>query len=68
MGLPLGTIMNHYLRDLVLEQSVTFSTPSIPNAKTKKLIAEVERDLKSGRNIIGPFTTAKEMDAYLDAK
>lgn len=67
MGLPLGTILNHYLRRLVDQKQVTFYVPETPNKKTEALLKRASRDYKAGRNIVGPFKTAAEMDAYLDS-
>jgi len=65
MGLSLGTIINHSLRELVQEKMVVFSVPLVPNKKTERLIKEVERDIKLGRNISRGFSAGKEMDEYL---
>ena len=65
LGLPLSTIITNYLRELADERRVVFSVPLIPNKETQKLIAQVERDLKTGRNISPAFSTGKEMDDYL---
>jgi len=67
MGLPLGTIMNHYLRKLTDERRVIFQAPQIPNKKTAKLLMEASDDYRMGRNIAGPFATTKEMDNWLDS-
>ena len=67
LGLPLGTIVNHYLRELVEEKRVTFAVYPTPNKKTQKLLKQASGDYRNGKNVIGPFLTAKEMDAYLDA-
>ncbi len=66
LGLPLGTIINSYLRNLVNEKRVVFSAPLLPNLKTQKLLRTMARDLKNGvKNFYGPFTT-KEAVAHLD--
>ena len=56
LGLPLGTIVNHYLRNLVREKRVVFSTPLVPNAKTRALLDKIERDRKKGKNFSAPLT------------
>ena len=65
MGLSLGTIINHSLRELVQEKRVVFSVPLVPNKKTERLIREVEKDIRLGRNISPSFTNGEEMDRYL---
>ena len=64
LGLPLGTIINRYLKDFVAYQRVVFERPEIPNAETRKAIKEAMRDLETGKNMIS-FKSAKEMDEYL---
>ncbi len=64
IGLPLGTVINRYLQNFVVEQRVVFERPEIPNAETRKAIKETMRDVKTGKNMIA-FKNAKEMDDYL---
>ncbi len=67
LGLPLGTILNHYLQRLVEEKRVVFSVPLTPNKKTGALLRQASRDFRAGKNIVGPFKTAAEMDAHLNS-
>lgn len=64
LGLPLGTIVNRYLQQLVTEQRIVFERPEIPNAETRKAIEETIGDLKKGKHMI-TFKNTKEMDDYL---
>jgi addiction module RelB/DinJ family antitoxin len=65
LGLPLGTIVNTYLRNLVREKRVVFSAPPVPNKKTAELLKRTLRDVKQGKNVDGPFTSTKDVLAYL---
>ncbi|MDP2632095.1 MAG: hypothetical protein Q8P25_00025 [Candidatus Curtissbacteria bacterium] len=65
LGLPLGTIINAYLRELAREKRVVFSSPPTPNPQTQKLLRQIERDIKAKKNIIGPFSS-EEAIKYLD--
>lgn len=66
LGLPLGTIINSYLRELVNEKRIVFTAPLLPNLKTQKLLKTMAADLKKGvKNFHGPFAL-KEATAYLD--
>ncbi len=56
LGLPLGTIINAYLRELVREKKVVFSVPPVPNQRLQKLLRKI-RDEKKER---------KEKDKSLD--
>ena len=60
-GLPLSAIVNIYLREFVREKRVVFSEPPMPNAKTRKILDQALKDIKQGKNLIGPFETAEEM-------
>jgi len=66
MGVPLGTIINAYLRDVVRNREVTFTAPEVPNEKTAKLLDELEKDVQDGKNMDGPFETEEELDAFFD--
>lgn len=65
LGLPLGTIINAYLRELARERRVVFSVPPSVNKRTKKLLEAIESDIRAGKNADGPFTY-KQALAYLD--
>jgi len=60
-GLPLSAIVNTYLREFVREKRVVFSEPPMPNAKTRKILDQALKDIKQGKNLVGPFETAEEM-------
>ncbi len=65
LGLPLGTIVNSYLKELVREKRVVFSSPPVPNARTERLLRSIARD-RSRRGSRGPFRY-EEAIRYLDA-
>ena len=56
LGLPLGTIINAYLRELVQVKRVVFSAPELPNNHTQKLLKEIAFDIKHRKNSEGPFS------------
>ena len=66
MGLPLGTLVNNYLKTFVIDRQVVFTAP-MPNKKTIKAIEEARRDIKTGKNLVGPFNTVKEMMKSLNS-
>jgi len=37
----------------------------MPNAKTRKILDQALKDIKQGKNLVGPFETAEEMDNFL---
>jgi len=65
MGLPLGTLVNNYLKNFIIEREVTFISP-MPNKKTIKAIEESRRDLKAGKTY-GPFDTVSAMMKSLNS-
>jgi len=67
LGLPLGTVINNYLRHFVEESQVIFSVPEIPNKRTVAILRQTSKDYREGKNIAGPFSTGEEMDAYLNS-
>ena len=67
LGLPLGTVLNAYLREFVRTKKASFSIPPKMTPQLEKLIFQVEKDIKTGRNLSPVFTSAKEMDDYLDS-
>ena len=66
-GLPLSAIVNTYLREFVREKRIVFSEPPMPNVKTRKILDQAISDIKAGKNLVGPFESAKEMDNFLDS-
>lgn len=65
LGLPLGTIINAYLRDLIREKRVLFSTPPAPNKKTQELLKKIQLDAGMKKKSAGPFAY-DEAVAYLN--
>ena len=55
LGLPLGTVINRYLRNFVHEKRVVFEMAPVPNKKTAALLKKLMRDAKLGKNADGPF-------------
>ena len=46
LGLPLGTIINAYLRELSREKRVVFSVPPVPNYKLQFLLKKIRNEKK----------------------
>ena len=65
LGLPLGTIVNAWLRELAREKRVVFSVPPTPNLRTQKLLRQIESDIKAKKNMIGPLSPEEAVE-YLD--
>ena len=68
IGLPLSAVINNYLKTFVVEKRVVFAESLTPNKKTAALLQRINKDIKAGRNLVGPFYSAGEMDKYLDRR
>lgn len=68
MGFPLGTLINAFLRQFIRDKAVHFSMePMIPMSKAlEKELGEIEKDIKTGKNMSPGFSNADEMIDYLD--
>lgn len=65
IGLPLSTVVTGLLNEFIATKEVRFSAPYQMSPKLERLLARVEKDLKTGKNISGPFWSDKEMLDYL---
>ena len=61
MGLPLSTVVNAFLQQFVAERQVTFSVPLTPSKKLEQILKQAEKEMKSEKNLVGPFGSAKDM-------
>ena len=68
LGLTLSDVINSSLRNFIRTRQVVFSNTPQMTPELEKLLDKVEEDIKKGRNLVGPFTSSKEMDKYLDSK
>ena len=66
MGIPISTLINAYLRDMVASGQVQFSIAEQMTPQMERIIEECERDIAEG-NLSGPFHSAKEAIKYLDS-
>lgn len=68
LGLTLSDVINASLRNFLRTREVYFSSVPRMTPELEKLLDKVEEDIKNKRNIVGPFSTAEEMDRYLDSQ
>jgi addiction module RelB/DinJ family antitoxin len=66
LGMPLGTIVNAFLRQLGRDKEISFSAPYKPTKYLEKIIGEAECELKAGKSA-GPFATVEELRADLES-
>jgi len=67
LGLTLSDVINASLRNFIRTREVIFSHTPRMTPELEKYLDKVERDIKNKKNIIGPFSTAKEANDYLDS-
>ncbi len=56
LGLPLGTIINAYLRELAREKRVLFSVPPTPNRRLQILLKKIRSDMGKRQKLAKSFT------------
>ncbi|MEK7175341.1 MAG: DUF6364 family protein [Patescibacteria group bacterium] len=67
LGLPLSTIVNAYLKELIRHREARFSLEPQLKPEIEKLLKKASQDYKSAKNIVGPFCNASDMDKYLNS-
>lgn len=65
LGLPLGTIINAYLKELAREKRVLFSVPPVPNQRLQTLLKKIKSEAKKKRKVMKPLTYQEAIE-YLD--
>jgi len=65
-GIPLSALINAQLRQLIREESVAFQVSPRMSPWLEKIVGQVERDKKIGKNISRAFTDIEEMIAHLE--
>jgi len=64
-GIPLGTLINAYLRQLVATRRIEIYAPEPMTPHLEKLIAKAEKDIVQGKNLSPKFDNAKDAIAWL---
>ncbi len=67
LGLTLSDVINASLRNFIRTREVIFSDTPRMTPELEKLVGRVQEDIKYNRNLSPTFTTAEEMDKYLDS-
>ena len=66
LGLPLGTIMNHYLKEFVREKQVVFTEHPTPSKRLIKELKKISEDVKLGKNLSPVFDNVDDAIAWLN--
>ena len=67
LGLNLSTIVNASLRNFIKTETFSVSNGEQMTPYMESWLAEIEKDKKTGKNLSPVFSSAEEMDKYLDA-
>jgi len=66
LGIPLSSLLNAYLHELVASKSVRFSIAEPMTKKMELVIAQAEKEIAAGE-VSGPFASTDELFTHLDA-
>ncbi|MFH0791833.1 MAG: hypothetical protein V1905_01305 [bacterium] len=66
LGISLSDVINASLRNFIRTREVRISSIPQMTPELETLIGKAKDDFKNKKNISGPFSTAEEMDKYLD--
>lgn len=66
LGLPLGAIMNHYLKELVREKRVLYTTHPKPSSAVVAELKQMSFEVRAGKNVSPTFSDAKKAEAWLN--
>lgn len=69
LGLSLSAMVNVQLKQAVRDQRVELSVEFPPEQMTpalEKKLAKIDKDIKTGKNLVGPFRTAEELDQFFN--
>jgi antitoxin component of RelBE/YafQ-DinJ toxin-antitoxin module len=67
LGVPVSVIMNAQIKQMLRDRKIVLSTELEPTPYLVKIMEQVERDLKTGRNMSPAFSTAKDAINYLNS-
>ena len=67
LGMPLSTIINAYLGQLIRTKEVHFTLEGELKPSVKKRLDRLTKEAREGKNLSPAFHTVKEMDAYLNS-
>ncbi|MDO8472027.1 MAG: type II toxin-antitoxin system RelB/DinJ family antitoxin [bacterium] len=66
LGVTLSTVINVYLRQFIRTKEFTFSLAHQMSPELEAVIAEVEKDIVTGKNISPAFDNAEDAIAWLE--
>ena len=67
LGISLSDVVNASLRNFIRTREVYISDIPQMTPEFERLVGEVEKDIKEGKNLSQSFKNAEEMDRHLDS-
>jgi len=67
LGMPLSTIINAYLKQFIQTREIHFVAEGKLKPAVKRRLDRLAKEAREGKNLSGPFSSAEEMDAYLNS-
>ncbi|MFH0854265.1 MAG: type II toxin-antitoxin system RelB/DinJ family antitoxin [bacterium] len=67
LGLSLSAVINAYLKQFIRNKSVYFSATPSMSYELEKLLGNMEKDIKKGKNISSKFSSASDLKNYLSS-
>jgi antitoxin component of RelBE/YafQ-DinJ toxin-antitoxin module len=67
LGLPLGTIMNHYLKEFVREKKVIFTNHPTPTKKVVYELKKISKDIRDRKNLSPTFNNKRDAIKWLNS-
>ena len=67
LGVPVSVIMNAQIKQMLRDRKIVLSTELEPTPYLIKIMDQVEKDLKTGRNMSPGFSSAKDATNYLNS-
>lgn len=67
LGLPLSTLINAYLRQLIRNEEIYFSTAPRITKELEDTVAIARQDLKANRNVSPTFSDKEGLNKYLNS-
>lgn len=67
MGLSLSDVMNAALRNFIRSREVYFSAIPQTTPEFERLLGGIEKDIKEGKNLSPQFSSAEEIETYLNS-
>lgn len=64
-GITVTALVNLSLRSLINRPVIELDLAPEPNARTRRVIAQVRKDHKAGKNISGSFNNSQELKQHL---